>query len=97
MRGAVCTQTYDWIEEGVRLNMEGGMPVAQNCDNFWKVPNQKVKHDPRGTPFYVKNFVEDAVANDETLHWPHPNIAVANQTKRKEDRCEWVSGYEEQH
>ncbi|XP_065174376.1 uncharacterized protein LOC135804434 [Sycon ciliatum] len=74
----------EWVREEERLNRVHPLPDSQR--NFWKRPlppahnadNAAPVHDPRGTPSYVRDYVEaldvDQSGKDRKAHQPHPNI-----------------------
>ncbi|KAL3860779.1 hypothetical protein ACJMK2_010850 [Sinanodonta woodiana] len=64
-----------WLLEEIHLNKT--RPLPRNQIEFWNAPSKNNEHDPRGTPSYVKMFIEGFQMEDKIntkIHKPHPNI-----------------------
>lgn len=74
-------ESADWLMEEIRLNRLSPMPPAQTCEGFWRsVGNSTHKHDPRGTPAFVK-FLDSKWDGRHPLEFePHPNCQGCDST-----------------
>ena len=69
-------ELQQWLMEEMRLNKEKPLSLSQKL--FWKAPSEAGAHDPRGSPAYVKDYVDTFLSSHSKepllTHKPHPNI-----------------------
>ncbi len=78
-------ETCEWLIEEIKLNKQKPLPESQRT--FWKKPDKEGAHDPRGTPSYVKKYLDSFSTSNlclspagnlnnigELVHLAHPNV-----------------------
>ncbi|VDD81052.1 unnamed protein product [Mesocestoides corti] len=60
--------TAKWLETEIALNRD----ITEAQLRFWEKPSSRISdHDPRGSPAYIKEFIDTTPPNG---YKPHPNI-----------------------
>ena len=83
----------DWLLAEMKLNKQEPLPQSQL--HFWEQPPADAEHDPRGSPSYVKQFIDTMSAENNSAtsvqvgphcktHKVHPNIIDAVHDRVKE-------------